>query len=134
MAKEKSYGVAPYLIINGQYYILLNKTSEHSRYNFFKGKIEEGETIAQCAKREFWEETGVEVDERDFEEYFFQKSSKKDVGIFLINWSKYINKKFQFQKREIWASYWVEVDDVQTSKNQKEIVDSIESFFKNKSE
>jgi len=134
MAKEFSYGICPYQIMNGYFYVLLNKTSEESFYNFFKGKIEEGETPNSCAKREFFEETGVQVQEEDFEDYFYQKSPRKDVGIFLLDWAKYQNSKFHFQEKEIWSATWVQLKKIETSKNQQKIIDQIETLFKPRKE
>jgi len=132
MAKEYSFGLCPYQIMNGHFFVLLNKTSEESFFNFFKGKIEEGETYEECAKREFFEETGIDVNISDFEDYFFQKSYRKDVGIFLIDWVKYQDKNFNFQEQEIWSSHWVRLNDIQTSKNQQKIINDIQLFFKPK--
>lgn len=132
MAKEFSYGICPYLIISGYFYVLLNKTSEESYFNFFKGKQESDETIEQCAIREFSEETGINVDIKDLETYYFQKSSRKDVGIFLIDWSKYQHLPFHFQEREIWSATWVRLKDIETSKNQQEIINKIELDFKSR--
>jgi 8-oxo-dGTP pyrophosphatase MutT (NUDIX family) len=130
MAKEFSYGICPYSIMNGYFYVLLNKTSEESFFNFFKGKIEKGETMQQCAQREFFEETGINVDIKDFEEHYYQKSSRKDVGIFLVDWAKYQHLPFHFQEKEIWSATWVRLKDIETSKNQQDIINKIELDFK----
>lgn len=128
--KLKSYGIAPYQIMNGYFYILLNKTSEESFYNFFKGKIEEGESVEGAAQREFQEETGITVKTEDFEDYFYQKSPRKDVGIFLVDWSKYQQEPFNFQEKEIYSATWVQLKSIKTSKNQQEIINAIELLFK----
>ena len=128
--KLKSYGICPYMIISGGFYVLLNKTSKESFYNFFKGKIEHEETIKDCALREFLEETGVQVNIRDLEDYFFQKSPRKDVGIYLVDWSKYQHLPFDFQEEEIWSASWVQMKRIETSKNQQKIMNDIELFFK----
>ena len=130
MAKEHSYGLAPYSIMNGYFYILLNKTSERSYFNFFKGKIENNESIEDCAQREFQEETGVFVDKKDFEGYYFQKSPRKDIGIYLVDWAKYQHVPFHFQEKEIWSATWVQLKNIETSKNQQEIINKIELDFK----
>lgn len=132
MAKEYSYGIAPYMVMSGYFYILLNKTSSESHFNFFKGKIEQGENIRECAIREFKEETGVGVDIMDLETYYFQKSPRKDIGIFLVDWSKYKHLPFHFQEKEIWSAVWVALKDIETSKNQQEIIDKIELDFESR--
>jgi len=127
--KPKSYGLCPYQIMNGQFYVLLNKTSEISYYNFFKGKIEENETIEECAQREFFEETGVEVNIKDFEEYYEQNSKRKNIGIFLVDWAKYHHKIFKFQDEEIWSAVWVPLEYIEMSKNQQKIINDINLVF-----
>lgn len=64
--KKYSYGICPYIIRENKVFILLNQTSYKSTWNFFKGKIEEGETIHQAAQREFAEEVGLKVPNRMF--------------------------------------------------------------------
>lgn len=130
--KLQSYGLCPYMIISGHFYILLNKTSENSYFNFFKGKKENDETPEETAQREFHEETGVKVNFSDFEDYFFQTSPRKDVGIFMVDWVKYNEQVFSFQKKEIWSALWVPLRNIKTSKNQQKICDDIELAFKPK--
>jgi len=130
--KLHSYGICPYKIINGHFFVLLNKTSKESYNNFFKGKIEENESITECALREFQEETGITVDINDLEDYFFQKSPRKDIGIYLLDWVKYENDDFNFQEKEIYSAAWVHINNIEMSKNQQKIMDDIQLFFKRK--
>ena len=130
--KEFSYGICPYSIMNGIFYVLLNKTSAGSYFNFFKGKREAQESIEQCAIREFQEETGVKVHIKDLEQFYYQKNIRKDVGIFLVNWAKYQHVPFHFQEKEIWSASWVPLKSIKTSKNQQNIIDNIELDFKPK--
>jgi len=133
MAKEQSFGICPYQIMNGFFYVLLNKTSEESFYNFFKGKTEEGEIVKETAIREFYEETGIKISESDLEDYFFQKSPRKDIGIFLVDWNKYQDSLFSFQEREIWSASWVQLKDGDImSKNQQKIFNDINLAFSDK--
>jgi len=134
MSKEYSYGVAPYTIINGYYYVLLNKALDNNLYNFFKGKLENTESTKETAIREFYEETGVLVDINDLGEYFYQNSKRKNVGIYLLDWSKYKDKKFHFQKSEIWSASWVHIESAEVSNNQKKIVKYIQQYFNKKGE
>jgi len=133
MAKIKSFGICPYIIKENSVFILMNKTSKKSNWNFFKGKLEI-EGVIDCAIREFEEETGVKIKENDLEEFFFQKNKKKDIGIFLVDWSLY-NKKFKFNKREIYKAEWIDIFknfDLNVSKNQKEIYNQILTYFLSK--
>jgi len=120
--KSYSYGLCPYIYDNG-IKVLLNKTSLCSDFNFFKGKIEEGETIKLCAQREFLEEYGVLVNLDDFEDYFYQTSRHKDIGIFLVNFTKYENKSVK--NREIYSSSFESLDKVVLSKNQRKLQNQI---------
>ena len=130
MAKIKSFGICPYIIKENSVFILMNKSSKKSCWNFFKGKIEI-EGVIDCAIREFKEETGVKIKENDLEEFFFQINKKKDIGIFLVDWSLY-NKKFKFNNREIYKAKWIDIFknfDLNVSKNQKEIYNQILTYF-----
>jgi len=127
--KEFSYGICPYQIREDGVYVLLNKTGRIGDYNFFKGKIEEGESIEDCAVREFEEESGIVVAQSYLGDYFFQKGSRKDVGIFLISFT---DKEISISAdpEEIFSYSWVRIDDgVVTSKNQQKIMDDIVFYF-----
>ena len=126
--KEYSYGIVPYKIVDNKYYILLNKTSAISYYNFFKGKIENSETPGDCAIREFKEEAGITIKGVHLEDYFCQKSKRKDVGVFLVDWYNY-TEDFTFQKEEIFSVKWVRPQNVEVSNNQKKILDQIIMYF-----
>jgi len=128
--KEKSYGICPYKIKDNSVFILMNKTSKNSEWNFFKGKIE-NEGVIDCAIREFKEETGVKIKEKDLEDFFFQQNKRKDIGIFLVDWSLY-KDKFKFNKREIYKGKWIDIfknKNLKVSKNQKEIYNQIVTYF-----
>jgi len=127
--KDYSYGVCPYKIEGRKIFLLLNKTSSVSDWNFFKGKLEQDETIVETALREFYEEAGVMLQERDLESYFACKNPKKDIGVFLYS---YQNEKFEFDKREIYLADWVELYSIQVSKNQRKILNDIILYFKTK--
>jgi 8-oxo-dGTP pyrophosphatase MutT (NUDIX family) len=130
MSKEYSYGICPYQIMNGTFYVLLNKTSKKSYFNFFKGKREGNETIEECAIREFREETGIQVHEKKLENFFFQKNKRKNIGIYLVDWTYYQHLPFDFQEEEIWSASWVPLFNIEVSKNQLKIMNNIEIFFK----
>ena len=132
--KKKSFGICPYIIKDKSVFILMNKTSKKSDWNFFKGKIEDKESVIDCAIREFKEEAGIKVKEEDLEAFFIQQNKRKDIGVFLIDWSLY-NKSFKFDKREIYKSKWIDIfknKDLKISKNQKEIYNQILTYFLSK--
>jgi len=131
MAKEKSFGIAPYKIDNDKVFILMNKTGRIGDWNFFKGKIEDNEGVEDCAIREFFEETGIKVKNYQLEEFFFQKNKKKDIGIYLVNFTDK-NPKFKFDKREIFFADWVLLTKdlcKNVSKNQREIWKQMKEYF-----
>jgi len=119
--KENSYGIIPYLFKPKGVYILMYKTSKKSKnWNFIKGKPDGKETIEETVKREVFEEIGVKVYKKDFENYYFHTSSKKDIGLYMINFDKYLKKKIKIDKREIGVLKWVKVSKIKDiSKNQE---------------
>jgi len=130
--KPKSYGIAPYKIIKGEVFLLLNKTHSKSEFNFFKGKQENDETVDECAVREFKEEAGIRINPEHLEEFFTQNSKRKNVGVFLVNWNKYKHLRLYYSRREIWSAEWVRLLDVDTimSKNQQKIHNELIEHFK----
>lgn len=131
--KEYSYGICPYKIQNNQVLIYLNKTSEKSLWNFFKGKSEAGENTRQTAIREFYEEAGVLVQDEHLEEFFTQSNYRKDIGIFLVDFNNYADA-FILQKSEIYKASWISIlDDYNdVSANQCNIYNDIFLHFKMK--
>jgi 8-oxo-dGTP pyrophosphatase MutT (NUDIX family) len=126
--KDKSYGICPFKIQDRKIFILMNKTSSISDWNFFKGKIEDGETIKETAEREFFEEAGVKIKIKN-EPYFFSRLKKKDIGIFLYS---YNNEVFRYEKREIYLADWVYINEIKVSKNQEKILNDLILYFKPK--
>ena len=127
--KEKSYGICPYYIKDNKIYILLNKTSDFSPFNFFKGKIEENETINECAIREFAEEARVDLSDYKLEDFFEQKNRRKDIGIFLLHIDKELD--IYIDRKEIYTYKWIDIDEeIELSKNQQKIYNQIFIFLK----
>lgn len=130
--KEHSYGICPYIIQNGSFYVLLNKSSHSNpHYHFFKGRIEQGEKPIQCAIREFYEEAGVKIKKKDLEDKFTQVNQHKNITIYLVDYSKYYKSKFKFSSREIYDWNWVNLKyPISMNPNQKKIMESIQLRFK----
>ena len=121
--KEYSYGLCPYRIQNRKIYVLLNKTSSISDWNFFKGKPEQEDVSnVDTAIREFYEEAGVYIFKQYHEEYFSSISKRKNIGIWLCQAH---NDLFTFDKKEIYSAEWVELKDIKMSNNQQKILDEI---------
>ena len=129
MPKEASYGICPYKVVNRSFCVLLNKTSKKSHHNFFKGKSEKNETIKETAIREFKEETGVLLQERDLELCFFQSNKKKNIGIFLVDWASK-KENFIYDKKEIYEAGWVHITAItEVANNQRKIYNSITTYL-----
>jgi 8-oxo-dGTP pyrophosphatase MutT (NUDIX family) len=128
--KERSYGVCLYKIEKNKIFVLLNKTNSFSDYNFFKGKIEKGESITDTVLREIKEETFLDLDKKDLEDYFLQENKRKDIGIFLVNWKNVKEKRIRIQEKEIYAIKWVDISTkIEFSKNQKKIWDFLRKIL-----
>jgi 8-oxo-dGTP pyrophosphatase MutT (NUDIX family) len=131
--KINSYGIAPYKFKRGKVFILLNKTSQISSLNFFKGKIEKKESTKMCAIREFFEETNFKVKCKELEQYYYQSNPNKDIGIYLVDFNDKKIKHKKIHNKEIHKAMWVELkENKNISKNQQKIFDNLILFFKSK--
>jgi ADP-ribose pyrophosphatase YjhB (NUDIX family) len=82
----KSYGVVPYLVKDDNIKILLCKSvASKDKWGCLKGTKNSKESAYECAKREFLEESSIDVDVALFENYFEQINIDKDVGVWLVN-------------------------------------------------
>lgn len=128
--KEYSYGVCPYRIKKGKVQILLIQPKGHTEWGFIKGKINIGESISECAKRETLEETNINININNLEDYFYQKNKRKDVGIFLINTKTLNLKNIKLKKNEVHRINFFDLEsDICINKNQSEILQNIRKKF-----
>ena len=129
--KEKSIGIIPYLIDDLGVSILLMKSSPNvPQYDFIKGKIEFGETLKECCLREVKEEIGISILEDDLEKIAEQFNKKKDIGLYYINWDKYISIPFILEEREVYKVEWFNLNKLPSvSKNQRLILTDIKTRF-----
>ena len=66
----------------------------------------------------------------NLEDYFFQKNTKKDVGVFLINTRTLNLKKIKLKKSEIFLVKFFDLySDIKINKNQSEILSQIREYF-----
>lgn len=132
MSKEYSYGVCPYKKLpNGDIHIILIQPKGHTEWGFIKGKIEENESLEQCATREAKEETGLQIDINNLENYFLQKNKRKDVGIFLVNVENLDLKKIKLQKGEVHRIKYFDLrKNIDLNKNQREILEQMREYFR----
>jgi predicted NUDIX family NTP pyrophosphohydrolase len=78
MYRERKGDLEVFLIHPGGPYF---KSKEDGTWGVPKGKIEEGESLLECAKREFTEETGFIPDSDYFIKLGYVKQNKKDVHV-----------------------------------------------------
>lgn len=125
--KAFSYGIIPYLFRDDGVAIMLSKSSSGMEaYDFVKGKIEDGETPIECCCREVFEEIGIRIQAEDLEELVIQKNPKKNIGLYFINWDKYIYEVMELQTEEIYSVDWFNIGKLpEVSKNQRLILTKV---------
>ncbi|MEA3553434.1 MAG: NUDIX domain-containing protein [Campylobacterota bacterium] len=139
--KIKAYGICLYKIEPSCVKILLCKSvKSQNRWGFLKGVQDENESKKQTAIREFFEESGIEVEYKYLENYFEQINETKDIGIFLANYENvkkidhhFINEKL-LDHYLCWENSEVKFFDINNikdiKKKQKNIVKEIIEHFK----
>ena len=128
--KDYSYGVCPYKIENSSVHILLIQPKGHQEWGFIKGKIDPGETKAECAIRECLEETNINVNEMYLEHFFEQENKRKDVRIFLVDCYNLDLSNIKLQKREIGKIQFFNIkEQININKNQYMILLKIQNLF-----
>ncbi len=86
MQQVKAYGVLVYKIEKSTIKVLLCKSVKSlNKWGCLKGIQTSNESSKECARREFKEESGINVDSSSFENYFFQNNKEKYIGIWLVN-------------------------------------------------
>jgi hypothetical protein len=106
MKINKSFGVCIYKIRNNNIYILCCKSiSSVYKWGFIKGTLKPQEMNKYCAKREFFEESSIDIDIKNFEEYFEQKSKNRHIGIWLLDYDKIDKIDKYFYKNILKRSY-----------------------------
>ena len=132
MAKKFSYGICPYIKNENGVFILLIQPKGHKEYGFAKGHIELNETEKQCAIRELFEETGIVVEEKFLENFYYQNNKRKDVGIFLTNIQNIdLDVELNIGHRECYEIKLFNIkNDININKNQSQILNQIRDFFK----
>ena len=102
----KAYGICIYKKNSKKIEILLCKSvSSLNNWGCLKGVIEKNETNQECAKREFLEESSINVDINDFEEYFEQSNKDKDIGVWLVNAKNVKNINDYFFENKLLDNY-----------------------------
>lgn len=143
MSLVRSYGIVPYLVKGDDIKILLCKSvASKDRWGCLKGTKNKNETPPFCAKREFFEESSINVDIALFEEYFEQLNDDKDIGIWLVNGSNIENIDKYFSNDSLKKQYlswenskvkFFSLDELpKIKKKQEDIIQDIKDFLKSK--
>lgn len=143
--KIKAFGICIYKTNSKNIEILLCKSvSSLNKWGCLKGLLEKKESHKQCAKREFFEESSINVEIKYFEEYFEQINEEKDIGIWLVN-AKNIKKldTYFFENKLIdnylsWENSKVKFFDInklpQIKKKQSSLIGYITDYLKSKNQ
>jgi 8-oxo-dGTP pyrophosphatase MutT (NUDIX family) len=139
----KAYGVLPYLVEDNDIKILLCKSvMSLDKWGALKGVKLKGETAFDCAKRELFEESSIDIDIAFFEEYFEQINLHKDIGIWIVNASNIENFDDLFNDHRLKSNYlswenskvkFFSLDDLPAiKKKQINLIAEIKDFLKSK--
>jgi len=141
----KAYGICIYKQNAKRTEILLCKAvSSLNKWGCLKGVIEKDETKQQCAKREFFEESSINVEIMNFEEYFEQHNDEKDIGIWLVNEKNVKNLNEYFFENKLHDKYlswenskvkFFNIDDLPLLRSkQSSLISYLIDFLRNKNQ
>ncbi len=142
-AHVKAYGLVPYTVKDDVIKILLCRSvASKDKWGCLKGTKNKNETAYECAKREFLEESSINVDIALFEDYFEQINIDKDIGIWLVNskniedLDKYFTNDTLKNNYLSWENSKVKffsLDNLPRIKNkQLDLINDIKDFLKSK--
>lgn len=131
MRKDQSYGIVPLKSIKGQWQVFLVQ-HQSGHWTLPKGHPEGVESALECAKRELFEETHLEVKQLLFEEpmienYHFSSRGElvyKTVGYFIAE----VKGEAKLQKEELQDGKWVALamaDVVVTYSQMKSLLNTV---------
>lgn len=143
-SKIKSYGIVPYFVDKKDVKILLCLgVASNQKWGCIKGSKNRNENALLCAKREFFEESSINIDIAIFEEYFEQINIEKDIGVWLVNASNIDNFSKYFENNRLkgeylsWENTKVEFFSIKKlpkiKSKQKELIKQIKDFLGSKS-
>lgn len=136
MIREKSCGAILFLKENPVKYLVMHYTPNRgNHWDFPKGHMDEGETEEENARREVFEETGLEFNmiEGFYETIKFppKPGRIKDV-IFFLGTPKTLNVKYM--KDETYDHKWLNYEDALetlTFENSKNLLKKAKTFIEN---
>ena len=101
----KAYGICLYKKEQSITKILLGKAFGKNKWGFLKGGQDGGETPVETAQREFYEESGIFIETKYFENFYLQHNELKDIGIFLVNGKNLPHLERYFKEDELKVQY-----------------------------
>jgi 8-oxo-dGTP pyrophosphatase MutT (NUDIX family) len=116
MRKDRSFGIVPLRLVEGQWQVFLVQ-HQSGHWTLPKGHPEGTESALECAKRELFEETHLEVKKLLFEEpmtenYHFSSRGQliyKTVGYFIAE----VHGEVVLQQEELKDGRWVVLHNAQ---------------------
>ncbi len=145
MGKSKAYGICLYIKYNSSYKILLCQSIDNiTKWGFLKGTKRGNETPRKAAVREFLEESGIRVEKKYLEHFFYQKNRNKDVGIFMLDGATIANLDSYFEQDRLKQKYictenervhWFDIDELpHIKKKQLLLISKVLYVLREKSE
>jgi len=129
----KSYGVIPVFKNESSFYILLVKNSKGGHWGLPKGTPEKDEKPIDTARRELFEETGINNIEIKTEVTFGEKYDFEQNGVVYSKTNTYylgfVNKMTQSnQLDEIDELRWVKIDKAQNTLTHQSAIDVVKKL------
>lgn len=135
MRTEHSAGAVLFTLAKGvPHYVLVQEIDGH--VGLPKGHVEPGETIAQTALREIWEETGIHAELRSqeplwTERYALKAGGEKQVDYFLASFEGQIPAAGDQQVAQVLLLPCAQAQRMLTHENPKEFLAHAEEIIRN---
>lgn len=135
MRTEHSAGAVLFTLVKGvPHYVLVQEIDGH--VGLPKGHVEPGETIAQTALREIWEETGIHAELRSqeplwTERYTLKAGGEKQVDYFLASFEGQTPAAGDQQVAQVLLLPCAQAQRMLTHENPKEFLAHAEEIIRN---
>ena len=145
MKQIKAYGIVLFKRSFNKTSILLCKSVDSKyKWGFLKGGTNPRDlTAKQTAQREFREESGILLDQKNFEKYFYQNNKKKFIGLYLVDGSNmpFLNNYLDYEGK-LYKNYlshensvvqFFDIDRLpKIKKNQAVVIEDILEYLRKK--
>ncbi|MEA1915822.1 MAG: NUDIX domain-containing protein [Campylobacterota bacterium] len=143
MKKITAFGICLYRVINKKNIeiLLCKSVKSELKWGLLKGVSENKESSIQTALREFEEESSIYVDKKYLENYFEQKNTDKDIGIWLVdinnisNWGQYFTNGSLKENLLSWENSKAKFYNLNNlppiKKKQITLIKDIKDYFEN---